>query len=81
MLQFHALFGGHYGIGSMIVDAVIRSVVYNMVGNAMRGHGLSGLALIGIVLAVVCVCVLLIRCFGGMANAVGRSLRGGRRQY
>ena len=56
MLQFHALFGGHYGIGSMIVDAVIRSVVYNMVGNAMRGHALSGLALIGIVLAVVCVC-------------------------
>ena len=57
MLHFYTLFGGHYGIGSMIVDAVIRSVVYNMVGNAMRGHGMSGLALIGILLAVVC-CLL-----------------------
>ncbi|HDR9174279.1 hypothetical protein KDW82_08300 [Burkholderia vietnamiensis] len=37
----------------MILDAVMRSATYRMVGAAMRGHGLGGTLLIGVAIIVV----------------------------
>jgi hypothetical protein len=82
MFHSHMFYGGH-GLGSMVADAVIRSMIYHLVGNAMRGlgvgHGSSGLMLIGILLIVVVLALLMFRLLGTALNAVGRSVRGGSR--
>ncbi|WP_052747100.1 hypothetical protein [Burkholderia vietnamiensis] len=43
----------HASIVDMILDAVMRSATYRMVGAAMRGHGLGGTLLIGVAIIVV----------------------------
>ncbi|MBN3776338.1 hypothetical protein G3O06_02015 [Burkholderia sp. Ac-20345] len=83
MFHSHMFYGGH-GLGSMVADAVIRSVIYHLVGDAMRslgGHGIasSGLLLIGVLLIVVVLALFVFRFLGTALNAVGRSVRGGSR--
>lgn len=81
MFHSHMFYGGH-GLGSMVADAVIRSVIYHLVGDAMRGlggHGSSGLMLIGVLLIGVVLALIVFRFLGTALNAIGRSVRGGSR--
>lgn len=83
MFTSHMFYGGH-GLASIFVDAIIRSVIYHMVGDAMRdhggaGHGMSGLVIIGLILVVVLVLIFAFRIVGGLANSIGRGVRGGGR--
>ncbi|CAB3754632.1 hypothetical protein [Paraburkholderia humisilvae] len=83
MFYSHMFYGGH-GLGSMVADAVIRSVIYHVVGNAMRGwggygHASSGLMLIGVALIVLVLALVVFRFLASALNAVGRSVRGGSR--
>lgn len=43
----------HASVVDMILDAVMRSATYRMVGAAMRGHGLGGTLLIGVAIIAV----------------------------
>ncbi|MFP3709717.1 hypothetical protein SB783_37520 [Paraburkholderia sp. SIMBA_009] len=57
--RFGTYYGGHgaHGIVDMVIDAVVRSSVYRMVGAVMHGHDLAATLGIGVSLILGAVAV------------------------